>query len=69
MASPVTESEAVRVRVAGKVNLALRSGPRREDGYHPLATVFQAVSIFDEVHVRWAPAGQFPVLVLGERIY
>lgn len=57
----------VRVRAAAKVNLALKVGPVRADGYHPLATVFQAVSIFDEVHVRWAPAGQFPVLVLGEQ--
>ncbi len=69
MASPVTESEAVRVRVAGKVNLALRSGPRREDGYHPLATVFQAVSVFDEVEASWAESGRFSVRVLGEQAH
>jgi 4-diphosphocytidyl-2-C-methyl-D-erythritol kinase len=67
MASPVTEPEAVRVRVAGKVNLALRSGRRRADGYHPLATVFQAVSLFDEVEAAWADAGQFTVRVVGEQ--
>jgi len=45
-ASPRRE---VRVRAPGKVNLALRVGPRRADGYHPLSTVFQAVSVYEEV--------------------
>ncbi|HRA05969.1 MAG TPA: 4-(cytidine 5'-diphospho)-2-C-methyl-D-erythritol kinase [Propionicimonas sp.] len=67
MASPVTETEAVRVRVAGKVNLALRCGPRRPDGYHSLATVFQAVSVFDEVEATWAKPGRFTVTVLGDQ--
>lgn len=55
----------VRVRAAGKINLALRVGPRRRDGYHPLATVFQAVSVFDDVEVRTAAPGTFPVSVTG----
>jgi 4-diphosphocytidyl-2-C-methyl-D-erythritol kinase len=42
---------AVTVRVPAKVNLELRVGPRRDDGYHHLATVFQAVSLHDEVSV------------------
>lgn len=67
MATPVTEAEVVRVRVAGKVNLSLRSGPKRPDGYHSLATVFQAVSLFDEVEASWADAGRFPVKVLGDQ--
>ncbi|RPF19950.1 4-(cytidine 5'-diphospho)-2-C-methyl-D-erythritol kinase [Myceligenerans xiligouense] len=40
---------SVTVRTPGKVNLVLRSGARRDDGYHPLSTVFQAVSLFEEV--------------------
>ncbi len=67
MATPVTEAEVVRVRVAGKVNLALRSGRRRPDGYHSLATVFQAVSLFDEVDASWGRPGRFAVKVLGEQ--
>ncbi|EWT01581.1 4-diphosphocytidyl-2C-methyl-D-erythritol kinase [Intrasporangium oryzae NRRL B-24470] len=44
----------VTVRAPAKVNLELRVGPRRADGYHDLATVFQAVSLHDEVSVaRW----------------
>lgn len=42
----------VRVRVPAKINLALRVGPTRPDGYHELATIFQAVSLYDEVTAR-----------------
>ncbi|MDM7855557.1 4-(cytidine 5'-diphospho)-2-C-methyl-D-erythritol kinase [Cellulomonas alba] len=45
---PLPERE-VRVRAPGKVNLSLRVGPVAEDGYHPIVTVFQAVSVFEEV--------------------
>jgi 4-diphosphocytidyl-2-C-methyl-D-erythritol kinase len=45
---PLPEHE-VRVRAPGKVNLSLRVGPVAADGYHPLVTVFQAVSVFEEV--------------------
>jgi 4-diphosphocytidyl-2-C-methyl-D-erythritol kinase len=69
MATPVVETEVVRVRVAGKVNLALRAGPRRPDGYHTLSTVFQAVSLFDEVEASWAEPGQVSVRVLGDQAH
>jgi 4-diphosphocytidyl-2-C-methyl-D-erythritol kinase len=39
----------VTVRVPAKINLHLGVGPRRPDGFHDLATVFQAVSLYDEV--------------------
>ena len=39
----------VQVRAPGKINLALHVGPPRPDGYHPLATLFQAVSLYEEV--------------------
>jgi 4-diphosphocytidyl-2-C-methyl-D-erythritol kinase len=41
----------VTVRVPAKINLHLAVGPLRGDGYHDLATVFHAVSLFDEVTV------------------
>ncbi len=54
MTTAPTPPEAVTVRVPAKVNLELRVGPLREDGFHDLATVFQAVSLYDEVSVaRW----------------
>lgn len=55
----------VKVRASGKVNLALRVGAPRDDGYHPLATVFQALSLFDDVGVRDAEAGAYTVRVVG----
>lgn len=48
---------SVRVRAPGKVNLTLRVGPVGADGYHPLATIFQAVSLFEEVTATQAPPG------------
>jgi len=39
----------VTARVPAKVNLQLSVGGRRPDGYHDLATVYQAVSLYDEV--------------------
>lgn len=47
--------EAVTVRVPGKINLDLAVGPLREDGYHELSTVFQAVNVYDQVTVQLAP--------------
>jgi len=38
-----------RVRASGKVNLQLSVGPRGDDGYHPLASVFQAVDLYETV--------------------
>ncbi len=68
MATPLApEADWVRVRVSGKINLALRVGAVRPSGYHPLSTVFQSVSLFDEVAVRWAEPGRFPVTVVGDQ--
>ncbi len=44
-------SRSVTVRAPGKLNLQLAVGPVRDDGYHPLATVFQAVDLFETVTV------------------
>ncbi|MEO6473018.1 MAG: 4-(cytidine 5'-diphospho)-2-C-methyl-D-erythritol kinase [Aeromicrobium sp.] len=37
------------VRVPAKINLCLSVGPIRDDGFHSLATVYQAVDLNDEV--------------------
>ncbi len=49
-----------------KINLALKVGPPRADGFHPLATVYHAVSLYDEVHAAWANPDEFEVVVSGE---
>lgn len=43
---------SVRVRVPAKVNLHLGVGPVRPDGYHELQTVYQAISLYDELTAR-----------------
>lgn len=50
-------TRGVVVRVPGKVNLQLSVGPLGSDGFHEVVSVFQAISIFDDVTVRHAPEG------------
>lgn len=38
-----------------KVNLFLRVLGKRSDGYHELASLFQAISLFDEITLKLAP--------------
>ncbi|MEU2185124.1 4-(cytidine 5'-diphospho)-2-C-methyl-D-erythritol kinase, partial [Streptomyces thermolilacinus] len=40
---------SITVRVPAKVNVQLAVGPARPDGFHDLANVFLAVSLYDEV--------------------
>lgn len=55
---------SVTVRAPAKVNLFLAVDDLRPDGYHDVVTVFQALSIYDEVRVR--PAAALSVSVHGE---
>ncbi|MFC6288207.1 4-(cytidine 5'-diphospho)-2-C-methyl-D-erythritol kinase [Nocardioides sp. GCM10027113] len=43
---------ALRVRASAKVNLHLGVGRVREDGFHPLHTVYQAISLHDDLVAR-----------------
>ena len=56
--------KSVTVQVPAKVNLQLSVGPKEADGYHEVATVFQAISLFDNVKV--AAADQFSIIVSGD---
>ncbi|MGZ4442398.1 MAG: 4-(cytidine 5'-diphospho)-2-C-methyl-D-erythritol kinase [Nocardioidaceae bacterium] len=42
----------VVVTAPAKINLSLGVGPVRPDGFHPLATVYQAIGLYDEVTAR-----------------
>jgi 4-diphosphocytidyl-2-C-methyl-D-erythritol kinase len=44
----------VRLRAPAKVNLCLRLGPLRSDGYHRLTTLFQAIDLYDELELSEA---------------
>ena len=50
-------AKSVTDTVPAKVNLALGVGPVRADGFHELATVYQAVGVYDEVTVSRRSAG------------
>lgn len=53
----------VHVRAPGKVNLFLGVGDLDDDGYHELSTVFQAVSLYEDVIAT--PADDFTLSVSG----
>lgn len=53
----------VRARAPGKVNLHLAVGPRQDDGYHELVTVFQAVSLYETVVARARPDSTYTLTV------
>ena len=61
----VPSDREVRVRAPGKVNLSLRVGALEADGYHCLATIFQAVSLYEEVIAR--PSTKLRVTVSGQQ--
>jgi len=54
----------ITVRAAAKFNLHLGVGPVREDGFHPLATVYHAIGLYDDVTV--SEAGQWEVALTAE---
>lgn len=62
--------KAVTVRVPAKVNLQLSVGPRESDGFHQLVTVFQAISIFDDVTIKIGEQGcGIDISVSGDQIH
>ena len=56
---------SVTVRVPAKVNLQLSVGPRESDGFHNLVSVFQAISIFDEITLTLAEPGHGLVISMS----
>ena len=62
--------DSVTVRVPAKVNLQLSVGPREADGYHNLVSVFQAVSIFDDVTITKShPGSGVTIAVTGDQTH
>ena len=55
----------VEVTAHAKLNLGLRVGPRRPDGFHDLVTVFQSVSLADTLVAERSP-GAFTLRVRHE---
>jgi 4-diphosphocytidyl-2-C-methyl-D-erythritol kinase len=60
-------SRGVVARVPAKVNLQLSVGPLGSDGFHEVTTVFQAISLFDDVTVATALEGDgIKISISGE---
>jgi 4-diphosphocytidyl-2-C-methyl-D-erythritol kinase len=57
---------SVTVRAPAKINLHLGVGPGRDDGYHELATVYQAIGLYDDVTATEAPGWSVTMTVSGE---
>ncbi len=55
--------DSVRVRAPGKINVSLTVGALQDDGYHDVASAYQAVSVYDDVTV--VGADDFSVEVSG----
>lgn len=64
MTAAPTEGQRITVRVPAKINLELRVGYEpRSDGFHEIATVYQAVSLYD--HVTVVPSEHWSIEVHG----
>ena len=58
---------SVTVRVPAKINLQLAVGPREADGFHNLVTVFQAISIYDDVTItKSAPGNAISISIIRQ---
>jgi 4-diphosphocytidyl-2-C-methyl-D-erythritol kinase len=63
-------NESVTVRVPAKVNLQLAVGPREDDGFHNLVSVFQAISIFDDVTItKSQPGSGITISIIGDHTH
>jgi 4-diphosphocytidyl-2-C-methyl-D-erythritol kinase len=44
----------VHARAPGKINVFMKVGSLLDDGYHEVATAYQAISLYEEVYARFA---------------
>lgn len=52
---------SVRARAPGKINVSFQVGPQRQDGYHSVASVYLAVSLYEEVTATATDSGRITV--------
>lgn len=58
--------DVITVRAAAKINLTLRVGPVRPDGFHPLETIYQAIGLYDDLTAMAAPEWSVEVTQIGQ---
>lgn len=54
---PAPVGQQIRARAPAKINIQLSVGPEQDDGFHSVATVYQAVSLFDEITITSKESG------------
>lgn len=45
---------SISIKASAKINIGLRIGQRASDGYHPIQSVFQSISLDDEIILEWS---------------
>ncbi|KAJ5490169.1 Ribosomal protein S5 domain 2-type fold subgroup [Penicillium expansum] len=50
-------TRSISLQVPAKLNPQLRVGPLREDQYHDITLVYQAISLYDTLHISHNPEG------------
>lgn len=60
------DPRSVTVRVPAKINLHLGVGAPREDGFHPLMTIYHAIGLYDDVTVTEDDTWSVVVHALGD---
>ncbi|KTR93331.1 4-diphosphocytidyl-2C-methyl-D-erythritol kinase [Microbacterium testaceum] len=61
----MSSTESVRVRAPGKINVFLEVGDVKDDGYHDVATAYQAVSLYEEMTATAADDFTIEVVARG----
>lgn len=67
-AVPLPDPLSVTVRAPAKINLYLGVGRVRPDGFHPLETLFQAVSLYDDVTATSADEWSVSTVAEGPQV-
>lgn len=58
-------SNGYRTEAPAKINLGLRVGPQDDEGYHRIRTVFQTISLTDQLRFRVSDSGRDELTVAG----
>ena len=56
-------------RAYAKVNIGLRVLQKREDGFHPLKTIFLKIDLFDDITLKISDSNNLKVKIFGNEEY
>lgn len=55
----------IKVKAPAKINLTLEVGEKREDGFHPIKSIMQAISLFDFLTIELRPSSTVEISLSG----